>query len=308
MYFQIASGFASSVANGVVNAIQNAVTNVAMNITVRASDPRVRIINHSGTQLGVKAGQTASFDIEFIGDGAPHRFDLQFVREGTNVVLGSIPVVIGTPIPGDGYHFEDLEEGEIEIDDDFGRSASSSTANVAPSFTAGASVNGTRGRWNTVDYELATNITAGPTSESWQVVDFQVTVDHPELFTAIPSISADGTLSFTYASNAFGSALISVVLHDNGGTANGGVDTSAAQTITISATAVNDAPSATNDSYSLNEGQPLTVIAPGALMNDSDVENDPLSASWFRAHYTALSPCRQMVHWSMFPTRTSRLR
>ena len=34
-------------------------------------------------------------------------------------------------------------------------------------------------------------------------------------------------------------------LRDNGGTANGGVDTSAAQTFTIAVTAVNDAPSFT---------------------------------------------------------------
>ena len=127
LYFQIASGFAASVADGVRNAIQNAVSNVAgTNITSQASDPRVRIINHTGTRNGVGSGQTATFDIEFIGDGIPHRFDLQFVRDGTNVVLGSIPVVLGTPIPGDGYHFDDLDEGEIELEDHFGDSAMSS--------------------------------------------------------------------------------------------------------------------------------------------------------------------------------------
>jgi len=119
-YFQIASGFASSVANGVVSAIQNAVTNVAVDIDVIASDPRVHVINHTGIIHGAGAGSTSTFDIEFIGDGAPRRFDLQFVRAGTNVVLGSIPVVLGTPIPGDGYEYEELQEGEIQIDDDFG--------------------------------------------------------------------------------------------------------------------------------------------------------------------------------------------
>ncbi len=100
LYFQISSGFGASVANGVVNAIQNAASNVAVNITLQASDPRVKIINHTGTRNGIGSGQTATFDVEFIGDGAPRRFDLQFVRAGTNVVLGSIPVVIGTPIAG----------------------------------------------------------------------------------------------------------------------------------------------------------------------------------------------------------------
>jgi len=131
LYFQIGTGFGGTVANGVVNAIQNAATNVAVNITLRASDPRVHIINHTGTLSGIGAGQTASFDIEFVGDGRPHRFDLQFVREGTSVVLGSIPVVIGTPIPGDGYEFEDLEEGQIEDASDFGSMA------VVPSSVVG---------------------------------------------------------------------------------------------------------------------------------------------------------------------------
>jgi hypothetical protein len=80
----------------------------------------VKIVNHTGVLNDLASGATATFDVEFVGDGVPHRFDLQFVRAGTNVVLGSIPVVIGTPIPGDGYEFEDLEEGEIEDHSDFG--------------------------------------------------------------------------------------------------------------------------------------------------------------------------------------------
>ncbi|MCY2963260.1 MAG: cadherin domain-containing protein [Planctomycetota bacterium] len=132
LYFQIASGFSTSVTNGVVNAIQNAVTNVAVDLTVQASDPRVKIINHTGTKSGIGAGQTATFDIEFVGDGIPHRFDLQFVRAGTNVVLGSIPVVIGTPIPGTGYEFEDLPEGEIHHNVDFGTHVATTGGNQNP--------------------------------------------------------------------------------------------------------------------------------------------------------------------------------
>ena len=42
-----------------------------------------------------------------------------------------------------------------------------------------------------------------------------------------------GTLSFTPASNTIGSASLSLVLHDNGGTNNGGINTSAPQTFNI---------------------------------------------------------------------------
>lgn len=119
-YFQIASGFGASVANGIVNAIQNAVTNTAMNITLKASDPRVHVTSTPGVVNNVGAGETANFNVTFTGDGIPHRFDLQFIKEGTDVVVGSIPVVLGTPIVGDGYEFDDLEDGEIETEDDFG--------------------------------------------------------------------------------------------------------------------------------------------------------------------------------------------
>ena len=49
-------------------------------------------------------------------------------------------------------------------------------------------------------------------------------------------------LTYTAAPNATGTATITVALQDNGGTANGGVDTSAPQTFTITVTPVNDAP------------------------------------------------------------------
>ncbi|HEX8915245.1 MAG TPA: MBG domain-containing protein, partial [Humisphaera sp.] len=97
-------------------------------VTVRASDPRVRVVNHTGVRRSVAAGQSASFDVEFVGDGAPHRFDLQFVRDGSDVVLGSIPVVLGTPVAGDCYDFRELEDGEVEAGVDFG----ATTAVVPP--------------------------------------------------------------------------------------------------------------------------------------------------------------------------------
>jgi hypothetical protein len=133
LYFQIASGFAASVSNGVVAAIENAVANVAVNITLKATDPRVHVHFTPGVINGVRSGETATFDVTFTGEGRPHRFDLQFVREGTDVVLGSIPVVLGTPIEGDGWEFEDLDEGEIDDTVDFGNVPTAALA-VAANF------------------------------------------------------------------------------------------------------------------------------------------------------------------------------
>ena len=53
-------------------------------------------------------------------------------------------------------------------------------------------------------------------------------------------MSSAGVLTYTSAPNAFGSADITLVLQDNGGTANGGVNTSAPRTMTIVVTPVND--------------------------------------------------------------------
>ena len=49
-------------------------------------------------------------------------------------------------------------------------------------------------------------------------------------------------------------------------------------TVTITVTAVNDAPVAVNESYSINEDSPLSVSLPGVLANDSDTDGNLLSA------------------------------
>jgi hypothetical protein len=50
------------------------------------------------------------------------------------------------------------------------------------------------------------------------------------------------------------------------------------QTFKITVTAVNTSPVAVADEYSLNQDQMLTIAAPGVLENDSDADNDPLTA------------------------------
>jgi uncharacterized repeat protein (TIGR01451 family) len=90
-----------------------------------------------------------------------------------------------------------------------------------------------------------TSISSGPSDESSQTVAFHVSNDNNSLFSAQPAISSAGTLTYTPAANANGSAMVSVYLQDNGLTANGGNDTGATQTFTITVTAVNDLPSFT---------------------------------------------------------------
>jgi hypothetical protein len=119
------------------------------------------------------------------------------------------------------------------------------SVNDAPSFTKGANqtVNEDAGAQTITAW--ATGISAGPPEESGQTLTFEVSNGNNALFSAQPAIASIGTLTFTPAANAFGTATVTVVLRDNGGTANGGVDATAPQTFTITVNSVNDAPSFT---------------------------------------------------------------
>jgi hypothetical protein len=120
------------------------------------------------------------------------------------------------------------------------------SVNDVPSFTKGANqtVNEDAGAQTVNNW--ATSISPGPANESGQTVSFNITNNtNAALFATAPAVSSTGALTYTPAANANGSATITINLQDNGGTANGGVDTSAAQTFTITVNSVNDAPSFT---------------------------------------------------------------
>ena len=105
--------------------------------------------------------------------------------------------------------------------------------NDPPSFAKGGNFRLPQSAGPQVVPGWATEISAGPNNESDQLVTFQVANDNHALFSTPPAIGADGTLTFTPAPGASGSAMVTVTAHDNGGTADGGVDTSAPQTFAI---------------------------------------------------------------------------
>jgi hypothetical protein len=117
--------------------------------------------------------------------------------------------------------------------------------NDVPSFAAGADQTVDEDSGTQTVAGWATAISAGPTDESGQTLTFNVTNDNSGLFSVQPALSSDGALNFTPADGQNGTANVTVTLSDDGGTADGGVDTSASQTFIISVNAVNDAPSFT---------------------------------------------------------------
>jgi hypothetical protein len=146
-------------------------------------------------------------------------------------------------------------------------------ANDAPSFSMGSNqtVAEDAGAQSVASFASITSV--GPADESAQTVSYVVTNNNNSLFSVQPAIDATGKLTYTSASNANGVATITVKAKDTGGTANGGSDTSAGQTFTITVTAVNDAPV-------LSAVSPITVneLATASFTaSATDVENDSLS-------------------------------
>ncbi|MGQ0591982.1 MAG: beta strand repeat-containing protein, partial [Gammaproteobacteria bacterium] len=135
--------------------------------------------------------------------------------------------------------------------------------NNAPTFVAGPnqSVNEDAGSQTVSPW--ATAIDDGD-PESTQTVSFIITNNTaPSLFSVGPSVSPSGVLSYTPAANAFGSATITLVLQDDGGTANpGDDDTSDPQSFTITINAVNDPPA-------FNAGPNQTVLEDAGLVTVS---------------------------------------
>ncbi|MHB1310157.1 MAG: hypothetical protein ACYC23_24070, partial [Limisphaerales bacterium] len=81
--------------------------------------------------------------------------------------------------------------------------------------------------------DWARQISAGPANEAIQALTFQVTADHPQLFLVPPVLSPAGALSYTPAENVSGKSTVRVILRDNGGTSEGGLDVSLPQTFVI---------------------------------------------------------------------------
>jgi hypothetical protein len=105
--------------------------------------------------------------------------------------------------------------------------------NDPPSFIKGADQTVTNDAGPQTVAGWATAITVGPPDEASQKLTFALTVDNTGLFVGQPSVSPDGTLTYTPESSANGVANVTVTLKDDGGTANGGVDISAPQVFKI---------------------------------------------------------------------------
>jgi hypothetical protein len=133
--------------------------------------------------------------------------------------------------------------------------------NHAPTFTKGADQNVRLGVAGQTVSGWATAITAGPPNEASQKVTFTVTNDNNALFLVQPAVSPTGVLTYTPVLSTTGTANVTVVAHDNGGTANGGVDTSAGQTFVINVNADDSTVAVASSVAQAVVGQAVTFTA-----------------------------------------------
>lgn len=158
--------------------------------------------------------------------------------------------------------------------------------NQQPTFTvlqSGVTVNEYSGA-NSIS-GLFTAIQAGPANEAWQTVNFELgsltytgvvaKYSNGELFAVAPAVSAAGVLAFTLNSGAYGAVSFPYVLVDNGGTANGGVDTSAQNVFTITVNRVAVPPVANGDFVTVNENSISTFDIVSNDFSDWDLDMGP---------------------------------
>jgi hypothetical protein len=184
-------------------------------------------------------------NIEFGGSGANRTVTVTPVAEQSGVTTITVTVA---------------DEDGGSVSESFQLTVTS--VNDAPSFTKGEDQVVIQGSGAKIITGWATDISAGPADESWQTLTFNVSTPQTNLFSVQPSVTPDGTLTFTPAANTNGIATVSVYLEDNGGTANGGDDTSPTQTFTIK---VQGAPvisvTPTSFTYEINQGSNIAATS-----------------------------------------------
>ncbi|UII27406.1 BspA family leucine-rich repeat surface protein [Fulvivirga maritima] len=145
--------------------------------------------------------------------------------------------------------------------------------NDAPSFTAGANQRTIEGAGAQEIKNWATEIKKGSAEETSQSLNFNLSNDNTALFSVPPAIDANGTLTYTPANDASGVAVVDVVLKDNGGTAHGGVDSSAHVTFSITIEKVYKSPVSSDQTITMDEDKSYSFSAKDITFSDDDGDN-----------------------------------
>ena len=222
--------------------------NTISNVTY-LEDAGVQTVNMAGISRGVgdASAQTISITATSNSTSIVGNPTVTYVSENTtgslavtpatNANTSSGPVTITVTVTDNGgtlFNGVDTKQTTFQVN--------ITAVNDEPSFTKGSDLTVMQNS-SAYSQAWATNLSKGGGSdEASQVLTFTVTNDANGLFSSQPAINSSGVLSFTPATNQTGTATVSIVLSDNGGTANSGDDTYATQTFTITIAQVNQEP------------------------------------------------------------------
>ena len=185
-------------------------------------------------------------------------------------------------------NFNGTDSFTVTVTDDDGNTASQvidlnvAAVNDEPSFTTLGNRTVAEDAGPQTVANFATFNPGGGSDEGGQTATYVVTNNNNSLFSTQPSIDSNGQLTYESAANANGSAVVTVYVQDNGGTANGGEDTSLTQTFTITVTPDNDVPvydSDTDPAVDAVDENAANGTPVGVTAYFTDADGNPLTYS-----------------------------
>jgi photosystem II stability/assembly factor-like uncharacterized protein len=268
--------FVVTVESTIPTAAPQAVTtleNVPTTIVLAGNDPAGKLLSAviSSLPTGGNLYQTTSTGSQ----GAA-------ITSVNTVVTGPlvyVPAIDANDSPYDAFAFYETEVNGTQSSTPAEVTISVTPVNQPPTFVAGPNQSLTLGAGAQAISGWATQVAPGPANESNQKVHFNVLSDSdPGLFRVPPQLDPAGTLTYTPAAGETGTAILTLDLQDDGGTANGGHDTSAPQNVTITVSPVPPAPLANADTYVLSTSASSSAASAGGVLAN-DVSRDGQGAA-----------------------------
>lgn len=152
---------------------------------------------------------------------------------------------------------------------------------------------------NINNWATAIAASGAPNFEQWQTMQFRFRTKRPELYTTLPSVAISGTngaLSFVPSRVNAGRDTLTVIIQDNGGTTNGGVDTTLGSLIVIVNPYTNVRPAFTVSAANSSLTYPTLINGPATTVNNwaTAINAGPTAEAWQTLEFRIVSKVPSM--------------